>query len=219
MLFNAHLSKQAQYVGPAPEVAGLVTILIHGRNQQPSFMLEVAERIGLDDMSYAAIEAADNTWYPYGFMARLKDNNPSLDYALERLDHLIRELEAKSIKRENIVLLGFSQGACLACEYVYRNPERYGALIALTGGLIGPSGTIWDEVDSLCGTPVFMSNGDRDEWVPLHRTQESAQVFERLGAHVQLEVFPGRAHLVNDQEVEHARLFLERLMHSPHNNA
>jgi len=42
------------------------------------------------------------------------------------------------IPQKRVVVLGFSQGACLATEYVYRNSARYGGIAALSGGLIGP---------------------------------------------------------------------------------
>ncbi|MNF65168.1 putative hydrolase [compost metagenome] len=195
-------------------------MLIHGRSQQPSDMFAIAERIGLKEMPYIALEAADKTWYPNRFMAPVADNNPWLDFALDSMTSALATLERMSIKREKIVLLGFSQGACLACEYVYRHAGVYGGLISLTGGLIGPEGMTWSTAANLSGTPVLMSNGDQDEWVPLQRTAETSQVFKEMGAdEVQLRVFPDRPHLVSDEEIDLARSLLQRLLTSQQINA
>jgi len=47
-------------------------------------------------------------------------NEPSLTWALERIDQLVAQLEAEGFARDQIFLLGFSQGACLLAEYLSR---------------------------------------------------------------------------------------------------
>lgn len=220
MTNNSHLSMPVHFLGPSPEEVGVATLLIHGRSQQPSDMFAIAERIGLDEMPYIALEAADKSWYPNRFMAPVADNQPWLDFALDSITFALTTLEKMSIKREKIVLMGFSQGACLACEYVYRNAGAYGGLISLTGGLIGPEGMTWSTTANLAGTPILLSNGDQDEWVPLQRTAETSQVFIEMGADdVQLKVFPDRPHLVTDEEIDLARSLLQRLLTSQQINA
>jgi predicted esterase len=131
------------------------------------------------------------------------------------VDEAVRQLEAAGLDRAQIVLLGFSQGACLACEYVYRNPGRWGGLLALTGGLIGPEGMTWPTpARSLSGTPVLMTNGDVDPWVPLARTRVSADVFRAMGAGVAERVYPGRPHEVVEDEVVAVRALLDAA-HAP----
>lgn len=220
MTNNPHLSMPVHFLGPSPEEVGVATVLIHGRNQQPSDMIAIAKRIGLDEMPYIALEAADKTWYPKGFMAPIEDNSPWLDFALDSITSVLATLEKMSIKQEKIALLGFSQGACLACEYVYRNAGTYGGLISLTGGLIGPEDMTWSTIANLAGTPVLLTNGDQDEWVPLQRTAETTQVFKEMGADgVQLKVLPDRPHSVTDKEIDLARSLLQRLLTSQQINA
>lgn len=208
---NVHLRLPTHASGPTPEAVGMAVILIHGRTQGPADMFAIAERIDLADVPYIAVEAAGNSWYPDKFMAPLESNQPHLDFALERLEALVVELEGRGIPRESIVLLGFSQGACLACEYLYRHPQRWGGLIAYTGGLIGPQGMSWLTPPNLAGTPVLLGNSDIDTWVPLKRTEETAHVLTRMGAEVSLKVYPGMEHLVNDDEIALGRLILQRV--------
>lgn len=206
---NVHLHLPTHASGPAPEAVGTAVILIHGRTQNPADMFAIAERIGLPDVPYIAVEAAGNSWYPDKFMAPLENNQPHLDFALERLDALVGELEERGVPRECIVLLGFSQGACLACEYLYRHPQRWGGLIAFTGGLIGPPETQWPiHGDELADVPVLISNGATDPWVPLSRSRETADVFRLMGARVTEHICPPREHGVIDDEIVQARALL-----------
>lgn len=209
---NVHLSMPVHTSGPAPEDVGAVTILIHGRTQGPADMFAIAERLDLPGMPYIAVEAFEKCWYPDKFMAPLANNQPLLDHALERIDRLIQDIEGRGIPRERIALLGFSQGACLASEYVYRHPQRWGALIAYTGGLIGPEETVWALTGTLADTPVLLANSDVDVWVPLSRTKETLEVFRAMGAAVQLQVYPGMEHEVNDEEIALGRALIEPLI-------
>ncbi|MBM7061055.1 dienelactone hydrolase family protein [Pseudomonas sp. UL073] len=209
---NVHMLPPLHTLGPAPEAVGAAAILIHGRTQSPADMFAIADRLDFPNLPYVAVEAAGNSWYPDKFMAPLANNQPFLDFALERIESLVAQLEAIGIPRSRIILLGFSQGACLACEYVHRHPTRWGGLIAYTGGLIGPAGMSWLTPKALAGTPVLLANSDDDVWVPLGRTQESATVFERMGADVHLVVYPGMGHLVNEDEIALGRGLIQKLL-------
>ena len=123
----------------------------------------------------------------------------------------MRELEQGGVPRERQALMGFSQGACLASEYVWRHPGRWGALIAFTGGLIGPPGTTWEARGDLLGTPVLLTTSDVDAWVPLDRVKQTATVFRAMGAAVDERVYPGMDHVVSDDEIALARPLLERI--------
>ncbi len=171
-------------------------------------MLELASRIALPALACVAPAAPANTWYPEGFMAPLEKNQPHLDEALARVDSLVLALAAIGHAPENIAFVGFSQGACLACEYVFRHPRRYGALVALTGGLIGPAGELKPPAGDLNGTPVLLATADPDAWVPVARVRETAEVFRRMNARVDERVYPGLEHGVNDEEIAAARAVL-----------
>jgi predicted esterase len=178
-------------------------------------MIALAERIALPDIAWLALEAPGGSWYPGRFMEPIEANQPHLDRALDRIDHEVRALEARGVSRRRIALVGFSQGACVACEHLRRHPGRWGALIAFTGGLFGPPGSAWpdslgaDAGSGLDGTPVLLSNGDRDDWVPWCRVEDTAAVFRRMGAAVTLRLYPGREHVVSDDEIREARTILE----------
>ncbi|MBX5436008.1 MAG: dienelactone hydrolase family protein [Alicyclobacillaceae bacterium] len=186
-------------------------MLVHGRNQTADYMLDIARRLDLPDVHYVALQAHENTWYPKGFMAPFEENEPWLTYALESLDARIRELADSGVDRSRIAIIGFSQGACLTAEYAARHAGRYGAIVAYTGGLIGPPGTTWNYQGSFDGTPVYFGTSDVDDWVPVERVRESEAVFRRMGAHTILCIYEGMDHLVNDEEIAEVRELILRI--------
>ena len=139
-----------------------------------------------------------------------------MDSALNKVDSLVADLLARGIPSERIVLLGFSQGACLTSEFVARHPRRYGAVIALTGGLIGPPGTPRDYPGSLDGSPVFLGTSDPDPHVPFERVKETEAVLGRMGAKVELRRYPGMPHTINEDELDVCRKLLKRVVAADH---
>jgi phospholipase/carboxylesterase len=211
---NPHLAVPPVFFGAPAEAARTVVILIHGRNQSPGDMeQQIARRMNLADVAYVAPAAADQTWYPAGFMSPTEQNQPRLRFALERLAALSDDLVDRGTPLAAQVIMGFSQGACLGCEYVYRRQRRFRALCAFTGGLIGPPGTEWNlATDAFQGMPVLLGGASDDPWVPAARMQETAAVFQRLGAHVDATLYPSLGHAIADEQIARARAILNRLM-------
>ncbi len=203
-----HRAENTLVAGAAAADAKAAAILVHGRGGTPESMLPLVDAFGHDDILYLAPRATGNTWYPNSFLAPIETNEPWLSSALQTIGALVARLDGEGFGAERIAIVGFSQGACLATEFAARNARRYGAIIALTGGLIGPPGTPRDYVGSLDGTPVFIGSSDVDPHVPLERVEETAEVLTRLGAKVDKRIYPGFGHSVNDDEVEAAREML-----------
>jgi len=187
-------------------------ILIHGRGATAGSILTLADELGRPDFVYLAPQAAGHTWYPYRFLAPLEANEPGLSSGLAVIESLIRHLEDGGVPAHRIVLLGFSQGACLTLEHAARHPRRYGGVVALTGGLPGPPGDSLTHEGSLEGTPVFLGTGDPDPHVPVERVRESAEALREMGAQVELRVFPGLGHGTHREELTATRKLMAKLV-------
>ena len=204
---NPHIAAGVERLGPAPADAAVVVVAVHGRAQSPAYLREhLVAPIGRSDIAWLLPAAADQSWYPLGFLAPLADNQPSLDHALAAMAAIDDELSGLDQRR--VVWAGFSQGACLITEYLARHPRRTGGVIALTGGMIGPPETTLTVAGSFDGTPVYFGTGDPDDWVPVWRVSETAAAYRAAGADVTLEIFPGRAHEIGGPELDHARTLL-----------
>jgi len=186
-------------------------ILVHGRGATAASILMLAEELDRDGFAYLAPQAPGQTWYPYSFLAPLEQNQPHLDAALATLENVLAQVAAAGVPAERIIFLGFSQGACLASEFVARHARRYGGLVALSGGLIGPPGTPRVYPGDLAGTPVFLGCSDVDPHIPAWRVEESAAVLEQLGAAVTMRLYPGMGHSVNEDEINFVRQMMETL--------
>jgi phospholipase/carboxylesterase len=196
----------------APLGTAPVLIMIHGRGAGPKNILDLVPRLARPGFTYLAPAAADNTWYPYSFMAETAKNEPGLSSALDTLSGLVTATVAAGVPAERIVLLGFSQGACLTSEFAARHARRFGGVIVFTGGLIGPVGTPRNYTGSFDGTPILLGCSDIDHHVPKARVDETADVFQRMGADVDERIYPGMGHIVNDDEIEAARAILDRVV-------
>lgn len=199
---NPHLTTETAYRGAPITDNNPVILAFHGRGQAPDFVIEVFQRMAWDDAALVAPAAAENSWYPGKFMDPIETNQPMLDYALAVVDKQIADLKAQGVKDENLILLGFSQGACLIAEYGIRNPGRFGGMAILTGGVIGEPGTSWDYDGSFAGMPVFITTGETDEWVPVERVNETTALYKGKGAMVTEKIYSDRDHIVSDDEVQ-----------------
>jgi predicted esterase len=189
----------------------VAVIMVHGRNAGPGNILDLVPALGRPEITYLAPAAADRTWYPHSFMADIATNEPWLSSALGVLRDLVTRIEAAGVPRDRIVMLGFSQGACLTTEFAVRNASRFGGVVAFSGGAIGPPGTSWDESGRFDGTPIFFGCSDRDAHVPEPRVRESAELCQRMGAQATCRIYPGMGHTINDDEIAWARNLLDAL--------
>jgi predicted esterase len=188
-------------IGPELKDAAAVAILAHGRGSAPSEIRRLAQAIGIPAIRFIMPAAPGGAWYPQGFMAPIAHNEPALSRSLASLADLVDDLIGGGIAANRIVLGGFSQGACLAAEFMVRHPRRYAAAFILTGGLIGPTGTIWPEPKALTGVPVYLSGSEIDAWVPAARVRETEKHLRASGAIVTSRIFERREHLVSDEEI------------------
>ena len=208
MVGNIHAEQPLLQVGAELEAASCVVILLHGRGSSAQAMVSLAEVSNPDGAAFLIPQAAGNTWYPHSAFGPLEQNEPYLSSALARIASLVEDLREKEIPAERIVFGGFSQGACLAAEYVARHAARYGGLFVLSGALIGPPGARRDYAGTFAGMPVFIGSSDVDPWVAHSLTAETAVVFEQMGARVDFRTYPGMAHTVVQDEVDAVRKML-----------
>jgi predicted esterase len=194
------------------ETARAAAIMVHGRGATAESILTLADALAVDGVAYLAPQAANNTWYPARFLAPRAANEPWLGSALAKVGSVLAEIGAAGIGPERVLVLGFSQGACLALDFAARHPRRYGAVAALTGALVGGPGEVGGYSGSLAGTPVLLGTSDIDAHVPADAVRDSARALEAMGAVVDLRIYPGMGHVVNEDEITVVRSLLAGLV-------
>jgi phospholipase/carboxylesterase len=199
---NRHRGIPIMWEGAPLDAAALAVVLVHGRAQDPDYMRDnVIDRLARSDLSYILPEAADHTWYPESFLRPLEENQPQLDWALDRMDDVHGLIRESGVEDRRIVWVGFSQGACVVTEYVARSPHRFGGLVAFTGGLIGPAQPGLTRPTHLAGLPTLFATSDPDDWVPVSRVEETAAIFQSAQAAVGCVVNRGAGHEIVDDSI------------------
>jgi phospholipase/carboxylesterase len=207
-IVSSHANQPVLHAGALLAEAKGAVVLLHGRGGSAEDILSLAQPLYREGLTYLAPQAAGHTWYPNSFLAPREANEPWLSSALAKVGSVVAQIEAAGIARDRILLAGFSQGACLATDFVASNPTRYAGLIAFTGGLIGPPDANQHHEGSLAGTPALFLSGDPDPHVPWQRVQASATELERMGATVTARRYPGRPHAITADELDLARTLI-----------
>jgi predicted esterase len=205
-----HTNQPVYAAGTKLEDASAVMILLHGRGADAQDILSLSTYLAQPGLAFLAPQAADFAWYPNRFIAPIEQNEPYLSSALSLIGEIIKNMEAQGISSEKIFIGGFSQGACLASEYVIRNPRRYAGLLAFSGGYIGPMNMDRQPQGDLSGTPAFLGCSDVDPHIPLQRVQETTALLKKMGAEVTEKIYPGMGHTINDDEIEHAKVLIRQ---------
>jgi predicted esterase len=199
-----HQGQPVLVAGAPLEEARAAMLMVHGRGATAQDILSLAAEFNQEGFAYVAPQAANNTWYPFPFMTPVERNEPWLSSALLRLEEALEAI-GRHVPPERTILLGFSQGACLASEFAARHARRYMGIVGLSGGLIGPEGTPRDYPGSLEGTPVFLGCSDVDFHIPKERVEETARVLTALGGEVTMRLYPNMGHTVNEDELQFVR--------------
>jgi len=197
--------------GASLEDATATVVFVHGRGATARSIIEMGTEFDREDVAYLAPQAAGNTWYPNSFLAPVEGNEPGRSSGLQAVGSAVDRATDAGIGIDDVLVLGFSQGACLASEFVARNPRRYGGLAALSGGLIGRHIDRDAYGGDLERTPAFFGCSDSDPHIPEERVHETATVFEDLNADVTTRLYPNMGHGVNQDELDHVEGMVDAL--------
>lgn len=197
-----HQGQPLLTAGQSLDSAEMAVIMAHGRGATARGMLGMAAELNAA-AAYLAPQADQREWYPQSFLAPVEANEPGRSSGLQAIEDALTKINEAGIPTERILVVGFSQGGCLATEYVARTPRQYGGLAALSGGLIGETIDPDDYEGDLAETPAFFGCSDVDPHIPEERVYESANVFERLGASVETRLYEGMGHTINQDELDY----------------
>jgi phospholipase/carboxylesterase len=209
---DPHQGQPVRMAGEPISRARAAMVMVHGRGAHAEDILTLTDQLVRPGFVFIAPQAAGNTWYPNRFLAPISSNEPWLSSALAFLSRVLTQITSYGIPFERTMLLGFSQGACLALEYAARNPRRFGGLVGFSGALIGPDDTPRNDTGSLAGTPVFLGCSDVDIHVPKERVKHAADLFRRLGGDLTERLYPNMEHTINQDEIDIVRAMMAEII-------
>ena len=206
-----HQGQPVRTAGVPLERAHAAMVLVHGRGATAESILSLVPALTAKGFAFLAPQASGNTWYPNSFLAPIPSNEPGISSGISAIADVIATVSDAGIPLSRTMLLGFSQGACLSLEYAARNASRYGGIACLSGGLIGPDGTLRNYPGSFDSTPAFLGCSDIDGHIPALRVTESASVLRHMGAKVTMKLYPGMGHLVTEVEIANVNAMMDEL--------
>lgn len=201
---NVHVMKNTIAAGKELNTTSKVLILLHGRGSSAENILSLSSHLEVREFSLLAPQATNNTWYPYSFLVPPSQNEPWLSSALGQVNALVNDVLGKGVPVENIYFTGFSQGACLALEFVTRNADKYGGVAAFSGGLIGDKISAENYKGDFKGTPIFIGTSDPDPHIPVERVHATTNILRKMNAAVTEKVYSNMGHTINQDEIENA---------------
>ena len=207
-----HAGQPVLHAGAPLATAHAAMLLVHGRGASAADIMTVGQELMHPDFAYFAPQAAGNAWYPNPFTAPIESNEPHFSSAISVLEEVLARI-TEHVPRERVILLGFSQGACLTLEFCARHAQRYGGVVGFSGGLIGPDGTPRDYAGNFQGTPIFIGCSDVDPHIAKARVVEAGDVLKRMGAAVTVTLYPNMAHTMNADEIHSAAQIVEAVAH------
>lgn len=193
--------------------AKAVMVMVHGRGATAQSMFPLADELAQPDFHYRVPQAQNHTWYPYSFMAPKQQNQPGISSGILLYD-ILQEITAAGIPSERIMLLGFSQGACLASEFIARHPQKLGGVVAFSGGLIGPDIDPSNYTGSMEQTSVFLGCSDADPHIPKERVDKTEEIFDQLNAKVTKRIYEGMGHTIIEDEIKAVRRMMAQVLNS-----
>lgn len=196
-----HQQQQVETTGVKLSNAEVAVLLVHGRGASAQSMLMFAREFDDSNIHYRALQANNHSWYPRSFMEPKELNEPGISSGLQFIHDQLSIIQDAGISLKQTIILGFSQGACLATEFAARHPKQYGGIVGFSGGLIGKNIDAENYFGSLEQTPVFLGCSDRDPHIPKERVDKTEGVFQQLDADVTKRIYKGMGHTVNKDEI------------------
>ena len=163
-------------------------IAIHGWKGNRSSMEHVANALNIKYAQWTFIQGphvVGNNKYSW-FDGNEKEGWRYQE-SFDLLHHAILNLNKSGFPNSKIFLLGFSQGACLAMEFIIRQEFSLGGIIPMAGFIREKNRFKNDIINGSQNTPVLLIHGSRDGIVLPAESEIAFKLFFDSGFKVQLQ--------------------------------
>tara|TARA_Y100000768_G_scaffold128368_1_gene95248 strand:+ start:1838 stop:2449 length:612 start_codon:yes stop_codon:yes gene_type:complete len=163
-------------------------IAIHGWKGNLSSMEHVANALNIKYAQWFFLQApyafGDNK---YSWFDGNEKEGWRYQESFDLLHETILDLNKNGFSKSNIFLFGFSQGACLAMEFIIRQEFSIGGIIPIAGFIGKKDKFKKDIVNGSQDTPVLLIHGSKDEMVLPAESRIAFELFSDAGFKVQLQ--------------------------------
>lgn len=208
-------------LSPTPTV---LVIMFHGVGANPESLQPLAEYLKSQSQDIAASIPAgfdQSPFNPAGFqwfsINGVTDENRQsrVDAVMQCFDQLIRD-EAKrfNVALNQVILLGFSQGAIMSLEWLKQSDQPIAGIVAMSGRFATlPDNQELPAKQPLPVTPVCLIHGADDLVIPTLHSQQSNAALRANKHQVELHLLPGTAHQITQSGADIAFRFIVQQFH------
>lgn len=194
-------------------------IMLHGYGSDENDLFSFANELPEELLIISArapymLQPNGNAWYAINFDAvqgKFSDNEQAKE-SREAISKFIDEvIENYPVDKENITLLGFSQGTILSYAVALSEPAKIKNVIALSGYINTEIISSEYEKNDFSGLSIYASHGSQDQVIPVSWARKAPDLLKKLGIEHSFSEFPV-GHGVHPQNFsELKKWLLERL--------
>ena len=168
--------------------SNVAVIAIHGWKGNLSSMEHVANSLNIRYARWIFIQgpyaAGDNK---YSWFEGNEKEGWKYQESFDLLHETILDLNKDGFPKSKVFLLGFSQGACLAMEFIIRQEFSIGGIIPIAGFIVRKNKFKKDIVKGSQDTPVLLIHGSKDKRVLPAESKIALKLFSDAGFEVRLQ--------------------------------
>lgn len=144
-----------------------------------------------------------NDDFPFIVVSPQCPNGEIWEMQFNALKDLLDKIENDyNIDAERIYLTGYSLGGYGTWNFAILNPERFSAIVPISGGAISPKKAL-----CLKNLPIWVAHGDNDTAVDLEESKRIVDCLKKYNSNIIFKVYEGRGHEVCTTAYEEPELF------------
>ena len=201
--------------------ASNLVVFLHGYGADGKDLIDLANPFSMampnatfispDAPKPCAMSPTGREWFP------IEDIPKGAIKASESLLSLIdKEANNLDLSFNEVVLIGFSQGAMMSLQCLLMNKQQFAAIIGYSGALrkenIDATGSqIINGKHKFCNTPVLLVHGEQDEVVPFNSLENSKNLLNGVGFNVQTLSRPSLGHGIDPEGISAGMEILKKI--------
>lgn len=162
-------------------------ITLHGFTGNVSSMEPVARALNIKNVNWFFLQGPFTiSKGKYSWFGGNEQTGWKYKSSFDKLNKAILSLNKQGFPNEMIYILGFSQGACLAMEFIIRQKYSIGGVIPIAG-FIGNKNRFRNGINcEKPNTPILLIHGDKDKVIIPEESVMAHGLFSEAGFRVEL---------------------------------
>ena len=179
-----------------------------------SIVLPYAKFISPDAPYNCKMSPMGKEWFPIEEIP-----NGAINASIDLLNLIKKECAKESLRLNDVLLIGFSQGAMMAIQSLLLSENNLLGVIGYSGGtsrenINSSKHLILDNVHKNSLTPILLVHGENDEVVPFSSLNQAKKLLYEIGFNVQIVNRPGLGHGIDPDGITAGMEFVKKIINN-----